>query len=520
MSLRIRLLTVVVALITAALGVAAAAIYAEQRSYLYRRLDQRVIGAAAPLSYQLGVDAGVLSRSVPATDRHGRPLPRAARPAALDDDFLPAGTYGVLVDAYGTVIRGPVRVEYGARDRAVPQLPTRIPVSSPRGGPALMTVGDVHHTGVSYRLAAVTLVEGKGTLIVAVPSRDVQSTLDRLVLWELVVTGALIVLLGGIGWISIRIALRPLDRMGEVAGAIADGDLSRRVSPATRRSEVGRLGLSLNKMLRRIEEAFSARAENDRRQRQFLSDASHELRTPLASIRGHTELFRMGATRDPEALARTMQRIESEAIRMTGMVENLLRLARLDEQPMTSRSPVALPELITAAVDDARARDPERTITTELEPVVVPADANGLRQVLANLLGNALTHTPPGSAIAVALRREGDEAVLTVRDHGPGLPEGAAERVFDRFWRGQAGRERGTGGSGLGLAIVREIVRAHQGTVSASDHPHGGAVFTVRLPAEPSPVRVAPAGARSPAPAGTPSPAPADAPSSPRSPVA
>ena len=396
MSLRTRLLTVVVTLIAAALGVAAVAIYAEQRSYLYGRLDQRVIGAAAPLSYQLGVDAGVLSRSVPAGDRRDRASAPAARPASVDNDFLPPGTYGVLVDSTGAIIRGPVRIEFGARDRSVPRLPRRIPVSSPSAGPSLMTVGDAHHPGVSYRLAVVTLVEGHGTLIVAVPSRDVQTTLTRLVLWELVVAAALIVLLGGIGWISIRFALRPLDRMGEVAGAIADGDLSRRVSPASQRSEVGRLGLALNKMLRRIEEAFSARADNDRRQRQFLSDASHELRTPLASIRGYTELYRMGATRDPDEVARTMRRIESEAVRMSGMVENLLRLARLDERPMTPRSDVALDELVAGAVDDARARDPGRVITAALEPVTARADADGLRQVLANLLGNALTHTPAG----------------------------------------------------------------------------------------------------------------------------
>ena len=304
----------------------------------------------------------------------------------------------MLVDSSGTILRGPVRVEYGAREPSVPRLPARIPVTSPSAGPTLMTVGDAHHLGVSYRLAAVTLVEGKGTLIVAVPSRDVESTLERLVVWEIVVAAALVVLLGGIGWISIRIALRPLDRMGEVAGAIADGDLSRRVTPATRHSEVGRLGLSLNKMLRRIEEAFSARAENDRRQRQFLSDASHELRTPLASIRGYTELFRMGATRGPEEVARTMQRIESEAVRMTGMVENLLRLARLDEEPIARRTHVGLGDLITGAIDDARARDPGRAITAEIEPLTVTADPDGLRQVLANLLGNALAHTPPGTA--------------------------------------------------------------------------------------------------------------------------
>jgi two-component system OmpR family sensor kinase len=282
----------------------------------------------------------------------------------------------------------------------------------------------------------------------------------------------------------VRLGLRPLDRMGTTAGIIAGGDLSHRVSPATPRTEVGRLGVALNAMLDRLEDAFAKRQRSEERLRRFLSDASHELRTPLASIRGYAELFRMGATRDPRDVEKAMRRIEEEAARMGVLVEDLLTLARLDEMRDPVREPVDLAAVARDAVDDARATAPDRRIELRAAPdVSVLADVHQVRQVLGNLLGNALVHTPAGTPVEVRVEREGGSVRIDVRDHGHGLPGEDPDALFDRFWRSEGGRERGKAGAGLGLAIVAGIVDAHHGQVHAANAPGGGACFTVVLPA-------------------------------------
>jgi len=288
-----------------------------------------------------------------------------------------------------------------------------------------------------------------------------------------------------VAWIVVRVGLLPLDRIGHTAGAIAGGDLSHRVEATDPRSEVGRLGLAFNGMLDRLEVAFAQRQASEDRLRTFLADASHELRTPLASIRGYAELFRMGATSSPEDVTRSMKRIEDEAARMGVLVEDLLTLARLDEIAEAPHTSVDLASLASDAVADARATAPDRTISFAADggPATVHGDAHQLRQVLANLLRNALVHTPPGTAVAVSVSASGDAVRVEVRDHGPGLPTGDADELFGRFWRAEGGRERGKAGAGLGLAIVAAIVDAHDGEVSAANAPGGGAVFTVRLPA-------------------------------------
>ncbi len=484
MSLRGRLLVGVLVLVSVAFVVAALAIYAEQRSFLYSRLDQRVVAAAAPISYALGVDARLLNRP---TDDWGRPAVGRPGRSPLGKGlagFLPSGTYGALVDSSGSVLRGPVTATYGDRDLPAPRFPAKVHITKPGGSPRLFTVTSVRGSGLRYRVAALGLQSDAGTILVAVPLREVDQTLDRLVVVEAIVVASVIIVLVGLGWIVIRVALRPLDQMGRVATAIADGDLSRRVSPSTQRTEVGRLGLSLNRMLVRIEEAFADRARSEERRKQFLSDASHELRTPLASIRGYAELFRLGAAQDPEALARAMARIESEATRMGVLVDDLLALARLDELPEARRLSVDLAELAAQAAVDARVRAPERAITVEADgPLEVLGDPDALGRVVGNLMSNAVIHTPAGTQVELHAYRDGGEAVLEVRDHGAGLPAGTEERVFERFWRADGGRTRGRGGSGLGLSIVKEIVRSHHGNVRAVSSPGGGATFIVRLPA-------------------------------------
>jgi two-component system OmpR family sensor kinase len=323
-----------------------------------------------------------------------------------------------------------------------------------------------------------------GTTVIAVPLREVDQTLHRLLVVELLVVGGVLLGLAVLAWWMVRLGLRPLDRMGETAGAIAAGDLARRVSPASERTEVGRLGIALNAMLQQIEQAFAEREASEHRLRRFLADASHELRTPLASIRGYAEVFRIGAASKPADLEKAMRRIEDEAIRMGALVEDLLTLARLDEIPQIRRERVDLTELARDAADDARATAPERAIELHANgPALVLGDPHQLRQVIGNLMRNALVHTPRDAAIELHVHGGADEALLEVRDHGPGLPTDDNDAVFARFWRSEAGRERGRAGAGLGLAIVAAIVSAHGGRATAANAPDGGASFVVRLPA-------------------------------------
>jgi two-component system OmpR family sensor kinase len=297
------------------------------------------------------------------------------------------------------------------------------------------------------------------------------------------VRGVVLIVLGLVAGGVVRVGLLPLDRIGHTAGAIAGGDLSHRVEGTDPRTEVGRLGIAFNAMLDRLEEAFARRKASEDRLRAFLADASHELRTPLASIRGYAELFRMGAARDPADTEKAMRRIEHEAARMGVLVEDLLTLARLDEVADVPHTEVDVTGLARDAVDDARATAPERVISLRSNGAApVLGDAHGLRQVLGNLLRNALVHTPEGTPIEVGVGVEADNVRLEVRDHGPGLPTDDADALFERFWRAEGGRTQGRGGAGLGLAIVAGIVDAHGGKVSAGNAEGGGASFVVLLP--------------------------------------
>jgi len=234
-------------------------------------------------------------------------------------------------------------------------------------------------------------------------------------------------------------------------------------------------------MLARLEEAFAERRASEERLRRLLTDASHELRTPLASICGYAELFRIGAAAQPQDVAKAMTRIEDESARMGVLVEDLLALAHLDEVREQIREPVDLRELAADAVDDARAVAPDRTISLQGEEAVVDGDPGQLRQVLANLMRNALVHTPPGTPIEVTVGTGDGDATLTVRDHGPGLPTDDPSELSYRFWRADPGRVRGRAGAGLGLAIVAGVVSAHGGRAAATDALGGGARFEIVL---------------------------------------
>jgi two-component system OmpR family sensor kinase len=463
-SLRARLIVGVLALTAVGLLLLGGITYAEQRSFQLSRIDDQAQQSLQPVANE--VARGQIGDY---DDDH-----RGGPPPGGHPNGPPSGTYGEIRDAAGENVVIPGRVVFSPSTvTARPELPAKVPL-----GKLFSADG--------YRVYANRVYNAQTrepyTAVVAIPLGDVTQQLNRLLLVEgLVIVGVLIAL-GAAAWAIVRVGLLPLDRMGHTASSIAGGDLSHRVESTDPRTEVGRLGISLNAMLDRLEAAFSQREASEDRLRQFIADASHELRTPLASIRGYAELFRMGAASDPAETARAMQRIEEEATRMGVLVEDLLALARLDELPDVPHTDVDLAALARDAVDDARATAPDREIDVHSEPAEVLGEPHQLRQVLANLLRNALVHTPAGTPIEVSVEREDARARLTVRDHGAGLPTDDPEAIFERFWRAEGGRERGRAGAGLGLAIVAAIVDAHDGEVEAVNAPGGGAAFVVHLP--------------------------------------
>jgi two-component system OmpR family sensor kinase len=469
MSLRARLIIGLLALATVGLLALAGITYAEQRNFLISRVDQQ---ARAATSMPGG----------PAGDPyHGGGYGGFRGPRDADDHGprgLTGGTWIGERTASGTTMGSCVSC-YSTTSTSRPDLPADLPTDR------VITVKDTN-SSTRYRVAARP--DDNGSVhIAAVPLTETDQTLHRLLRIEGLVIAAILAALGALSWLLVRIGLRPLDRMGVTAGQIAAGDLSHRVDETNAKTEVGRLGLSLNRMLDRLEQAFAERQASEDRLRRFLADASHELRTPLASIRGYAELFRIGAARDPDNTEKAMTRIEAEAARMGVLVEDLLTLARLDEVREEIRAAVDVGRIAGDAVDDARATAPDRDIDLIAEPhCVVSGDPHQLRQVLANLVRNALIHTPAGTPVDVGVRRDGETVMLEVRDHGPGLPPGEPDALFERFWRAEGGRERGKAGAGLGLAIVAGIVAAHGGEVHAENAPDGGARFTVRLPARPA----------------------------------
>jgi len=360
----------------------------------------------------------------------------------------------------------------------------------------------VAEDGTGWRVMSGQLPRGY-TLLVGADLEGDQRAISRLVRIELIVGLVVLTLLGVAGYALIRNSLRPLTEVEHTAQAIAAGDLSQRVPVGSDRTEVGRLSLALNGMLARIEHAFRAQQASEEqargsehRMRRFVADASHELRTPLTSIRGFAELYRQGAVRSEEDVARLMHRIEAEGARMGLLVEDLLLLARLDQQRPLTFAPVDLAQVAGDAVHDAKAVQPDRPIALHLDeslrdvPVVI-GDEGRLRQVVGNLVTNALTHTPPDARVTVTVAEDPDDAdalVLRVADEGPGMDPADAGRAFERFYRADASRTRGedrpvtAGGTGLGLAIVSSLVAAHGGSVRLDTAPGAGATFTVRLP--------------------------------------
>ncbi|WP_442802446.1 HAMP domain-containing sensor histidine kinase [Streptomyces sp. CMB-StM0423] len=358
-----------------------------------------------------------------------------------------------------------------------------------------MTVPSATSDG-DWRILVHPLPDAAGWIVAAAALGDHRAVVSELVTVDVTVGAVGLLAVAVVGVALVRAALRPLLKVEKTAAAIAAGDLTRRVPEHPPGTELGRLGRALNGMLGQIEDAFRARAESEaaarrseERMRRFVADAGHDLRTPLAVIRAWADHARRGPRRDRAELERILATVGTEATRMGTLIEDLLLLARLDRQRPLRCGPVDLLALAADAARDAALLAPDRDIRLAADggtAYVVSGDADRLRQVLANLTGNALTHTPPGTPLALGLRpgRLGTApaAVLDVTDQGPGLTAEQAERVFERFYRVDTSRTRSTGGSGLGLAIVASLTEAHGGTVSVDTAPGAGAAFRLTLP--------------------------------------
>ncbi|WP_436519851.1 sensor histidine kinase [Actinoplanes sp. HUAS TT8] len=395
-------------------------------------------------------------------------------------------------------------------DASRPAIPAFTDLVTRAASPKPYTISSPN--GTDWRVIAIPVGETGGYALFGSSLVEVQQTSDQLLLIDAGVMLLILALLGlGAAWV-VRIGMRPLTEMEHAAADISGGDLTLRVPGADPHTEPGRLGQALNSMLARIETEASARTESEKRLRQFVADASHELRTPLTSIRGFAELYRRGGAPPGPMLDETMSRIEAEAARMGVLVEDLLMLARLDQQRTRELRRIDLLEIAADTIRDAHARVPGRQVLLSglsddeetFEPATVLGDDHGLRQVATNLVANALNHTPAGTQVTVRVGhqlagppdgaaacsgpvtvREGlPVAVLEVEDDGPGVPPEHAQRIFERLYRADPSRNRGRGGgSGLGLAIVAAIVQGHGGWIELHETPGGGATFRVLLPA-------------------------------------
>ncbi|SDH46060.1 two-component system, OmpR family, sensor kinase [Sinosporangium album] len=496
------------------LAIALTGVFAVQllRSYMLERIDAQLSVAAKP------------SRAPPPPPPQTSPHDHVPAPADVGVPPAPDGPKALLrplrmFGMFYLVLLGPdgrqIRMVSEPTEHRRPKLPSLTATQVVMRESMPFTVPSVGGNGPRWRVLAAPLNNGNSR-VVAASLRDVDSTVARLVRIVIGVGGAILVVMAAACHWLVRRSLRPLAEIERTAGAIAAGDLSRRVPVEHAGTETGRLGKAINGMLTQVERAFtdrkasetaarraaraadeSARAaqesalaarDSEDRMRRFVADASHELRTPLTSIRGFAELYRHQDSEGDTEAKRLLRRIEDEAKRMGLLVDDLLLLARLDRQRPIDSTPVDLLSLAAGAVLDARLLAPDRKIElVRLDggegALTVPGDEARLRQVVGNLVDNALRHTPPGTAFTVSVGVVGDGMVLEVCDQGRGFGTMDPEWVFERFYRADPSRTRGMGGgSGLGLSIVAALVQAHRGTVTAEHGPQGGALFRVVLP--------------------------------------
>ncbi|MBP2585787.1 two-component system OmpR family sensor kinase [Streptomyces sp. PvR006] len=423
-------------------------------------------------------DSAPASSPAPASPAPASPDPCAAVPSAVLHRSAPYA----LLDSRGRVVRSCVRESDGPRRDADALAASVSPVAlADRGeGASVRLDGEVYRVGAQR-------VTGGGILLSTTPMAGMMATVKKLFLLELLVSAALLSLLALLTQRAARRRLRPLEDMVQTASAIAAGHLGSRIPTAGGSSEVTELRTALNSMLQQVETAFRCREEASEQVKRFAADASHELRTPLATIRGYAQLFDKGML-GPEEQERAIGRIASEADRMNRLVEELLALARLEQQPQPQRRPVDLALLAREAAVDLLAVQPGRPVTEagalklEDERVPVLGDEGLLRRLVANLLSNVSVHTPPEAPVTVEVTREDEAVLLRVRDDGPGMRPEDAARIFDRFFRADPDRARRTGGSGLGMSIVQAVVQAHDGTLRVETGLGEGMTVEVRFP--------------------------------------
>ncbi|MBG6237199.1 two-component system OmpR family sensor kinase [Mycetocola sp. CAN_C7] len=481
-TLRRRLIVAVVALLALAAVVIGTASVLSVQAVLLDRVDSQLTAATSRSS-----GAADFSR-----DGQFSPDDRPPVPDFIGAPGQSAGTLGAIID--GGIVRyaGYTDAAGSLLPLTTDQVRALLPLEIGAEPVSLDLPGDLG------RYRAVAVQTENGALVVGLPLADLEFTVAQLIAGIAGISLGALALAGVAAYLIVRLALRPLDRVAQTASEVSDLPLDRgNVALAVRvaendadpHTEVGRVGASINRMLGHVSRALEARQASENKVRTFVSDASHELRTPLASIRGYAELTRRSGEELPDDAAYALGRIESETVRMTTIVEDLLLLARLDEGRELAKAPVDLPALLSHGVSDARAASPDQDWVLELpdEPVEVIGDAQRLFQVVANLLGNARVHTPPGTRIVTRLTTSDSGAVITVADTGPGIAPDVVGTVFERFVRGDASRQRASGGTGLGLAIVAGVVDAHKGTVAVESE-RGHTEFRVTLPlASPSP---------------------------------
>jgi two-component system OmpR family sensor kinase len=464
--LRVKLTVLMLLLLSLGLLVSSLLATAALRGYLIDRIDEQLIAGSRPFQ------------------TFGRLPPAPVDGGGGRSDLRPPSLFHLEI-VYADGSTGRLLSTPTSDPGGVPATPPLADLPSLAGQP--VTVSSVAGSD-QWRMLVTPTPGGAGWAVAAYPLVGLEGTVRRLVALQLLVGAIVVGFAGVIGFALVRRSLRPLDDVAAAAREIASGDLSRRVPDDSSTTEVHELSSSFNVMVSRIEESFAAQQESESqaraseiRMRGFIADAGHELRTPLTSIRGYAELLEQGAADDPDV---AVARIQGEAARMALLVDDLQLLARLDQQPQLDMRPLDLRDVVLSAVDGAKAAQPDRPISLHVVDgsLEVSGDARQLRQVMDNLLSNALRYSPDGTPIDVTAIAVGDDVRVDVVDRGPGLTAHQAERVFERLYRTDDARSRVHGGSGLGLSIVKSIVEAHGGSVIVESTPGEGSTFGFVLP--------------------------------------
>ena len=440
------------------------------RNYLIHQVDDQLLSVVAGTQERL--DRAGIARD--ADDDDGQRSAQTATPL----NRVPTSISVTVLDPFGNLVGG-IGGDFNS-NQITDYVKGLLPGQVAAYGSKPFTI---EAPGADFRVATTVLPSSLGSVIVAQSLADFDKTTHQIAVVFLIIGGLVLLFIAFASRQVIKVGMRPLERIEETAEKIAAGDLSARLDNYEPETEVGRLSTSLNIMLSRIEEAFDARMQSEDKLRRFVADASHELRTPLTAIRGFAELHRQGAVPEGEKTNELISRIEKESMRMGYLVEDLLMLARMDQSRELVIADVDLSALLQEAVTSAQAAGPDHTITTNIASgITTKGDADKIYQVVTNLLANARAHTPAGSAITVTVAKDGADSLVTIADNGPGLSAEDQARIFERFYRVDASRQRNSkDGSGLGLSIVDAVMRAHGGDVTVASELGKGAAFTLRF---------------------------------------